>query len=58
MLIYLLGSCCVAWTVLELSKLMRRGYTMRTLHTVSRPQKGPGFRAWDETGRPLPIDEV
>ncbi len=49
MLTYLLGSCCVLWTVVELSKLLRRS---------RQAQAERLFQAWDQSGRQLPVDKV
>lgn len=67
----LLGLCCVAWTVFELTRLIRSARTApapsaRPPETDTRPRSDSAassrprrrFAAWDDLGRPIPVEDL
>lgn len=65
-MIELLGTACVAWTVIELVRLARETPSLvrpRGAHRAgpasrpSRPRRTP-LAAWDEEGRPIFVEDV
>ena len=66
-MVILLGVACVAWTALELNRLMRAQPAFGPAARVSSHDSGTGprrsprvgrFAAWDDRGRPITVEDL
>ena len=63
-MVFVLGLCCVAWTIFELVRLAERtpslaqpGGPARSRRPASGPRRVP-LAAWDDQGRPVFVEDV
>jgi hypothetical protein len=63
-MVYVLGLCCVAWTLVELVQLAQKTPTLaraaepiRPHRPTSGPRRAP-LAAWDDQGRPIVVEDV
>lgn len=63
-MVYVLGLCCVAWTIVELVRLSEPRAAFQPSRPTSAPKR-PGhaprrapLAAWDEHGRPVFVEDV
>jgi len=63
-MVYVLGLCCVAWTIVELVRLASLPKSVPQPIPVARAMRSGGgprrvpLAAWDEQGRPVFVEDV